>query len=125
MKIFNDSKLSPLSCPYPKKHSEFHLHALTYMALRNAGYDAHAEHKVFLSPDIVGSSKKPYVRFDIAVFADRKLLALVEVKNSANHWLSETRQSRRYTKFGVPVYLIWDEKHIQPLLTAIYWLFWS
>lgn len=98
---------------------EFHIHAMTYVALKNNGYEVFGEAVVRGINYGSQFDKNACCTFDLVVFLKDELLAIIEVKDSPNHNLEETRQGRRYRSFGVPVYLIWDEADIHRLLDAL------
>lgn len=111
MKIFQ-----PLNANYriekPSKMSEFEIHAALYIRLRQAGYKVrgHATAKY----------ENGMCTFDLVVFdGDYRPKVIIEVKNSANTSLPNTRQGMRYRHFGLPVVLFWNLDEYGELLNFL------
>lgn len=100
-------------CPTePTRATEFEVQATVWHGLRSLGINARGEVAVQFS----GRQK---VRFDIAVFADGALVGVIEIKASPTKDIDAwkgTRQSVRYSQFGVPVRIVCGMDQARALL---------
>ena len=96
----------------PKGDTEFEVQAYLWNELRKLGVNARGEVKT-------QHSKRTWVRFDIAIFDNGKLIWIIEIKrNPIKHkttW-EDTRQGKRYNEFGVPVNIIYGMPQAQEFL---------
>ena len=89
----------------PDSPTEFEVQAYLWSEMCNAGINVRGEVKTTFNGRSV-------CRFDLAVFKDGELIAIVEVKKSSithktpSGW-SATRQGLRYQQFGVPVRVVY------------------
>ena len=87
----------------PTQRTEFEVQAFLWTELRRLGINARGEVKAVFAG-------RATVRFDIAIFQDRKLVGIVEVKAAEikhrDGW-ELTRQGTRYAQFGVPVRIVY------------------
>lgn len=69
-------------------------------------------------------NEAPGCRFDIVVHDGKYIKALVEIKRKSKNkrrgelWL-QTRQAKKYLSFGVPVFLVYDDKDFVEVLNAL------
>ena len=111
------TKIEPTSSeyqvPYPEHSSEFEVQAMLFSALSRRGYVVRGE---VVKRIPVVSGRKHVCRFDLVVYdARHKPLVVLEVKaNSVHHKvpLQYTRQGRRYTRFGVPVWFVYGSNDV-------------
>jgi hypothetical protein len=100
---------SDVAIPYPKRLTEFEIQSRVYTSLRAMGYDARGEIVWQRITNSSGKTKREKCRFDVLIFEDKKVVEIVEIKNSVKSNrgnLETTRQGTRYRRFGVPVVFI-------------------
>lgn len=99
-----------LPLPYPTYQSEFEVQAWLFSTLRAAGLDVRGEVRVEIK-------RRERVRFDLVLFDKNKAPKLVvEVKRQGRRItpaVADTRQGRRYIRFGVPVRFICGPKQAE------------
>lgn len=99
----------------PNAPSEFEVQAYLWNALREAGLNARGEVKTIFNGRAV-------CRFDIAIFKDGELSAIIETKKSPirhkSSW-EDTRQGKRYMQFGVPVHLVYGLDQAKALVAQM------
>lgn len=87
----------------PTRMSEFEVQAFLWSQLRELGFNVRGEVKTKFA-------HRCYVRFDLALFEDGKLVGILEIKRAPvkhkSSW-EETRQGNRYNQFGVPVKIVY------------------
>lgn len=92
--------------------SEFEVQAFLWAGLRELGFNVRGEVKTQYA-------KRCFVRFDLALFTDGRLVGILEVKKSAirhrTTW-KDTRQGARYHDFGVPVRIVYGYEQAQSLI---------
>ena len=93
---------------YPAVESEFEVQAFLFSELRRAGFDARGEVQVH---GLFGQrAAKASCRFDIVIFEDKRAVMVLEVKARPvihKSGVENTRQGKRYPRFGVPVQFIY------------------
>lgn len=99
----------------PTGETEFEIQAFVWCELRRLGYRARGEVKSAFAG-------RACVRFDVAVFDDGVLVAIVEVKrNEARNkaaW-AQSRQGSRYEQFNVPVHIICGMTQAREFIASI------
>jgi hypothetical protein len=69
-------------------------------------------------------NESPGCRFDIVIHDGRFIKALIEIKRKSRNkkrgemWL-KSRQCQKYLSFGVPVFLVYDDKDFVEVLNAL------
>jgi len=69
-------------------------------------------------------NEAPGCRFDIVVHDGKYIKALIEIKRKSRNskrgdlWL-KTRQAKKYLSFGVPVFLVYDDKDFVEVLNSL------
>jgi hypothetical protein len=88
--------------PYPRRISEFEIHAEVFMILKGLGYD------------IRGEVSAPGSRFDLVMFKNKEPKVVIEVKRlkRPNRFRSNGRRISRYRSYGVPVVVCLNENYI-------------
>ena len=92
---------------YPALRSEAEVQAGVYQAFKAAGYDPRLEVPCVLEWVENGVRKMKKGRFDVVVFQNRKPLCIIECKRTTNPSMMNGQLSR-YSQFGVPVYMGWE-----------------
>lgn len=94
----------------PKTPSEFEIQAELFWKLKAAGLDVHGE-VVWEHRTKQGTIKRcEKCRFDIVIFKDGAASEVLEVKDGKvrhKSGVEQTRQGKRYTRYGVPVTFIY------------------
>lgn len=117
-------KLSPNtsehSIQYPQMDSEFEIQAYLFAKLKAAGFDVRGEVQVH---GMFGLRKaKASCRFDIVIYENGVATLIIEVKaRVVNHksTVDDTRQGKRYTTFGVPVWFVYGMSDAEKALDEI------
>ena len=69
-------------------------------------------------------NEAPGCRFDLVIHDGKFIKALIEIKKKSKNryrgqlWL-KSRQAKKYLSFGVPVFLVYDDKDFVDVLNAI------
>jgi hypothetical protein len=83
---------------YPKKLSEFEMHANLFFRLKQEGYDVRGE--------VTAKNNGRKSSFDLVIFNLAGAAVIIEVKNSPCEALingKKTRQAVKYTEYGIPL----------------------
>lgn len=101
----------------PNSPSEFEIQAILYYELRKLGLNIRGEVRVLLPKE---GRRQPSCRFDLVEFVDGQLVGIIEVKpkkvkKEPASWHA-TRQGLRYTRFGVPVRLVYGMRDAEALI---------
>ena len=118
------AKIQPTSSKYkltyPLHDSEFNVQATLFSALRQEGYIVHGEMVEHIA---ITNGRRAICRFDLVVYDSRHVpLVVLEVKSGAIRHkvpLPYTRQGRRYTQFGVPVWFVYGMDDVGAAMTEI------
>jgi hypothetical protein len=100
----------------PKRETEFEVQAMLYTELRSLGFNVRGE-----VPAVWNVKPLRKCRFDLAEFVDGKMVGIIEVKSApithrtAQGW-NGTRQGYRYSRWGVPVAVVYGMKQAQMLV---------
>lgn len=101
----------------PKKASEFEVQAMLWSELRAMGYNVRGE----VRAPFAAGMKRERCRFDLAIFEDGKMVGIIETKagvtkHKTNAGWSGTRQGFRYGTYGVPIVVIYGQKHAEKFI---------
>jgi hypothetical protein len=103
-----------LEIPYYESATEFEVQAELYTILKQLGLDVRGE--------VCYKTKDMQCRFDLVIFRGKKPKRIVEVKaKKIKHktCLEDTRQARRYRKFGLIVSFVYGREDFPSLITSL------
>lgn len=103
----------------PKKTSEFEIQAMLWSELRAMGYNVRGE----VRAPFAAGMRRERCRFDLAIFEDGKMVGIIETKAGVTKHKTEagwhgTRQGFRYSTFGVPMVVIYGQRHAEEFLDS-------
>lgn len=101
----------------PRRDSEQNLKYRFCKALESYGFKFYQEYHSRWN-------ESPGCRFDIVVHDGKYIKALIEIKKKSDNkkrgelWL-QSRQAKKYLSFGVPVFLVYDDKDFVEVLNSL------
>lgn len=105
---------------YPKRTTEAEVQSELWFRLKNLGLDARLEVK--------GKIGGRRCIFDIVIFKNETPQSIIECKSWSRRYSKEriyqkynnTRQLRKYNKFGLPVFLCGRPDNIEEIIDAVF-----
>jgi len=104
---------------YPTKATEAEIQSTLWAKLREQGLDARLQ--------VIGTLSNRRHKFDMVVFRDQVPQSIIECKSWSGRYSKErlyqlsknTKQIRKYERYGVPVFVCGRPEQIQTVLTRV------